>query len=199
MDYTILVNKKNIINENQIPKELEIVGKNFWKIENVFEEDFVYLEKIAAFNFNKMIRDCNTIFKSEVIPDSGYRSIEDQKKILKYYLREDQRGEEAYNTVALPYTSEHHTGLAIDVAIIKDGKYSDDITGDEPEIKWLHNNCFKYGFILRYPKNKVSITGYNYEPWHFRYVGLDIAEKIWKNNLALEEYYLLNFESSKIM
>ena len=71
--------------------------------------------------------------------------------------------------------------------MIKDGKYTDEISGNEPEIIELHNICHKYGFILRYPKDKTEITGYEYEPWHFRFVGLKLAKKIYDTKLTLEE------------
>ena len=71
--------------------------------------------------------------------------------------------------------------------MIKDGKYTDEISGNEPEIIELHSICHKYGFILRYPKDKTEITGYEYEPWHFRFVGLELAKKIYDTKLTLEE------------
>lgn len=187
MNYQILVNKNHPIKNNEISKNLVIIAKNLFPIDNVDDDEFIYLDEQAACYLNKMLNDCNNLFKSKVIPSSGYRSIEHQKKILDFYLRYDQRGSYAYNTVALPSQSEHHTGLAVDVSIIKDLKECD-IVGNEPEIMWLYNNCSKYGFILRYPKGKEQITGYDYEPWHFRYVGVDIAKYIMENNLTLEEY-----------
>ena len=62
---------------------------------------------------------------------------------------------------------------------------------DMDEIKWLINNCFNYGFILRYPENKEDITLYKFEPWHFRYVGVEVATYMYENNLCLEEYYAM--------
>ena len=87
----------------------------------------------------------------------------------------------------MPRASEHHTGLAIDIALIVNGEYMDKITGEEKEIKDLISMCYKYGFILRYPKGKENITGFIYEPWHFRFVGLELAQKVHDSGLALEE------------
>ena len=120
--------------------------------------------------------------------ESGYRSYEYQEKIYNEIVRE-KGFNYALRSVAKPGYSEHQTGLAIDICIYKDGKsYIEHDIEDYPETKWLHTNAHKYGFILRYPKDKEEITGYMYEPWHLRYVG-DISLYIYNNNLALEEYY----------
>ena len=77
----------------------------------------------------------------------------------------------------------------INFAYYENGIYNDDVKEDDKEAIWLKNNCWKYGFILRYPKGKEDITGYNFEPWHFRFVGLELAKKIYDEDLTLEEYY----------
>ena len=120
--------------------------------------------------------------------DSGYRTREYQEIVLQNDIKE--MGEAAYDKVALPGTSEHESGLAIDCGIVIDGKYFDELPEDAPITKWIHENCYKYGFIVRYPKGKEEITGYKYEPWHLRYVGLKLAKYLTKNNLTLDEYYL---------
>ena len=91
--------------------------------------------------------------------------------------------------MAIPGSSEHQTGLAFDVAFIRNNEYSLIALETDPEIKWLLKNAYKYGFILRYPKDKENITGYSYEPWHYRFVGIKLAKMLYKNNLTLEEYY----------
>ena len=96
----------------------------------------------------------------------------------------ETEGEEYTNLhIAKPGESEHHTGLAID---IKSGDTSPFIISKE--YVWLKKNAHKYGFILRYPEGKEEITGYAFEPWHYRYVGKKIAKFITKNNMTLEEY-----------
>lgn len=112
---------------------------------------------------------------------SGYRSYETQKRIYNNYI--SIWGQEYTDTTsARPGHSEHQTGLAFDV-----GKLTSSY-GETKEGIWLKNNCYKYGFIIRYLKGKENITGYSYEPWHIRYVGVDIATYIMENNLTLEEY-----------
>ena len=88
---------------------------------------------------------------------------------------------------AYPGTSEHQTGLCLDF-ITAQMTALDTSFEETSAFEWLSKNAYRYGFILRYPKDKTEITGYSYEPWHYRYVGVDAAAAIWKNNLTLEEY-----------
>ncbi len=112
---------------------------------------------------------------------SGYRSYSTQNAIYNNYIK--RWGQEYTDTVsARPGHSEHQTGLAFDV-----GKLNTNF-GQTKEGIWLKENCYKYGFIIRYLKGKEEITGYAYEPWHIRYVGIDSATEIMLNNLTLEEY-----------
>ena len=83
--------------------------------------------------------------------------------------------------------SEHQTGLAVDVS---NSSLDYDNFESTKEFYWMKNNAHKFGFILRYPKASFHITGFKYEPWHYRYVGIKIATYIYKNNLTLEEYLL---------
>ena len=115
---------------------------------------------------------------------SGFRSYSTQDRIYNNYVARD--GKVAADTYsARPGYSEHQSGLAFDVNQIND------TFNDSAEAKWLANNCYKYGFILRYPKGKEDITGYKYESWHFRYVGVDLATKLYNNGnwITLEEYF----------
>ena len=192
--YDILVNKENNIDKSYdeiIKKHLVSVGKLYNKDENKYTDNDILLEKVAAINLKSMLSRANKISKDiTIIPDSGYRNYEYQENVLNYYVKKDGY-ENALKKVSLPGTSEHHTGLAIDIAIFNDGKYIDDITGKEEPIVFLHNNAYRYGFILRYPKGKESITGYKYEPWHFRFVGLELAKELYEKDITLEEYYEL--------
>lgn len=122
---------------------------------------------------------------------SGFRSYSTQKAIFD--RKSQQRGEKSANaSVAKPGYSEHQTGLAMDV----EGHSSlgiglvDDF-GETPEGRWLAQHCHEYGFIIRYPKGKTSITGYIYEPWHIRYVGKEAAAEIHALDITFEEYILL--------
>lgn len=112
---------------------------------------------------------------------SGYRSYSYQAQLYDSYVaRDGQAAADRYS--ARPGHSEHQSGLAMDVGAI-DNNY-----GQTPAGQWLNAHCAEYGFILRYPQGKESITGYMYEPWHIRYVGSAAAEAIMANGLTLEEY-----------
>ena len=120
---------------------------------------------------------------------SGFRSFSYQTTLYNRYVSQD--GKEMADTYsARPGHSEHQTGLAFDVNQI------DNSFADTPEGKWMANNCYKYGFILRYPKGKTNETGYMYESWHFRYVGKELAEKLYNNGdwITMESYFGLTSE-----
>lgn len=113
---------------------------------------------------------------------SGFRSYTVQKSLYNSYVRRDgAKAADRYS--ARPGYSEHQTGLAFDI------NYADYRFKNTAEAKWLAANAYKYGFILRYPEGKESITGYMYEPWHYRYVGVESAKKIFDSGLTLEEYF----------
>ncbi|MGG3563587.1 M15 family metallopeptidase [Neobacillus rhizosphaerae] len=118
---------------------------------------------------------------------SAYRSHEAQTVLFNYYVSLD--GYEAARTYsAIPGTSEHETGLAIDVTG-GDGKCAaEDCFAGTPEADWLEKHAAEYGFIIRYPNGKDAVTGYKYEPWHLRYVGKSIAKQIMNRGITLEEY-----------
>lgn len=116
--------------------------------------------------------------------NSAYRSLGEQTQILELRTAEHMENfnldfqaarEKALETVALPGTSEHHLGLAVD------------LLGEEA-LAWLQEHCWDYGFIVRYPEDKYEYTGIIYEPWHFRYVGVEVAQDIRDSGLCLEEY-----------
>ncbi len=131
--------------------------------------------------FNKMQSDCAsqglTIWNA-----SGFRSYSLQESLYNRYCNRDGK-EAADRYSARPGYSEHQSGLAIDLNEITSA------FADTKEGKWIAENCYKYGFILRYPKEKEAQTGYMYEPWHIRYVGIDTATAIYNSGLCLEEYY----------
>ncbi len=122
----------------------------------------------------------------KMIVGSGYRSGATQKMYFDSYVR--SHGEvEARKFSALPGQSEHQTGLAVDISTNTKDCYLSECFILEPEGKWLAANAHTYGFILRYPEGKTDITGYNYEPWHYRYVGKDLANALYVSGLTLEE------------
>lgn len=113
--------------------------------------------------------------------ESGFRSYKRQEEIYNEYVKEV--GEETANTFsAKPGHSEHQSGLAFDVGII------DDSFEGTKECIWLRDNAHRFGFIVRYPKGKENITGYKYEPWHIRYIGVIHANNIYYSGKCLEEY-----------
>jgi zinc D-Ala-D-Ala carboxypeptidase len=121
-----------------------------------------------------------------LIIGSGYRSAALQQTYLNSAI--NSIGLEAANqAIALPGQSEHQTGLAVDISSASLGCYLDECFSGTDDGKWLSSNSYKYGFILRYPKGKETITGYQYEPWHFRYVGIELATALFESNLTLDE------------
>ena len=121
---------------------------------------------------------------------SGYRTHDKQEvlmqeKIAAYEAEGNSKSDAkslAENWVAIPGTSEHQLGIAVDIRADKQGSTNEQV------YEWLSQNAYKYGFILRYPSNKVEITGINYEPWHYRYVGNEAALAIQEQGMCLEEY-----------
>ena len=129
---------------------------------------------------------------------STYRSVGRQKALfqrkINFYLEkgydEETARAEAAKWVAAPGTSEHNLGLAADLVSADWYQSHDDLTEEfetTPEFAWLEEHCAEYGFILRYPKGKPAVTGIAYEPWHFRYVGVDAAQLLTAQGLCLEE------------
>lgn len=122
----------------------------------------------------------------ELENNSGFRPYDYQKKIYMQYCEEDgQALADTYS--ARPGHSEHQSGLCFDLNSISDE------FADTPEGRWVDENCRKYGLIIRFPKGKESFTGYKYEPWHLRYVGNALAEKLYNNGdwMTLEEWFSL--------
>lgn len=126
---------------------------------------------------------------------SAYRSYEQQRDVfnatMQNWINQGYTPLSAYDetkkSVAVPGTSEHATGLAVDI-IASEYEALDDRQGDTDEQKWLMEHCWEYGFILRYPQDKADITGIIYEPWHYRYVGKTAAKEITEMDVTLEEY-----------
>jgi len=118
---------------------------------------------------------------------SAYRTYNNQVSLLKSSIKSYGR-KTALTRTAYPGRSEHHTGLAIDITSKSMGWGIKQNFTNYPDGKWINDNCQNYGFIIRYPKGKESITGYIYEPWHLRYVGVDVAKEITSKGITFEEY-----------
>ena len=186
--YDLLINKKHPLSKDYVPDNLIITDNN----ENNFHE---FADPNHKPSIIKDVYEAFKVLQKEalkdginIIIDSGYRSYEYQQVIWDTYV-ENKGLEYTVTHVAPPGTSEHQSGLAIDFGAYRDGIFTSDITEDSKEYIWMINNAYKYGFILRYPKGKENITGYSFEPWHFRFIDLDIANYIHDNDITLEEYY----------
>lgn len=180
---TLLVNKYYYLTEDYVPENLEEISLSYarsgMQLVHEAKEAFETLSEEA---------------KKEgmnIIAMSSYRSYEYQVDLYNRYVETD--GKEAADTYsARAGYSEHQTGLAVDV-YNKELPYTS--FEQTEEFTWMQENAYKYGFILRFPKDKVNITGYQYESWHYRYIGEEVAEYIHKNNLTLEEYYVKELEN----
>lgn len=141
------------------------------------------LDKTLMSAWKKMLSDA-TAKGLNIYISSGYRSYNYQVLVYNTYVKSD--GVEKADTYSSrPGNSEHQTGLCFDLNTIEDSfQYTE-------EGKWINDNCYKYGFCIRFPKGKDEYTGYQYESWHLRYVGVDLATKLYNNGdwLSLEEYF----------
>ena len=175
-DFLVLVNKNNKLYSKYKPKDLEIINLKYSNKDK-------YLRKEAKEAFEKLSDDASKLNLS-IIAVSTFRSYSYQKNLYLDYV--NKKGKEYADACsARPGHSEHQTGLALDVM----GSNKDYNKFDESkEFNWMINNAYKYGFILRYPKGKEHITGFKYEPWHYRYVGKEAAKIIHDKNITLEEY-----------
>lgn len=178
----LLVNRKYGLDENYKPEKLTIPNIKF---NSESDDEEKHVSKTIVKSLEKMFNDA----LSEgivLIGNSGYRSYESQVETYNNRVRsEGRKMADAY--VAKPGFSEHQTGLCIDIT--NESKYF--VKGTK-EADWLNDNCYKYGFIIRYPEGKEDITGISYEPWHVRYVGIDVAKEIHNKNITLEEYLKKN-------
>lgn len=190
-DYYTEMNKTNIELENlilvnkyyQLDKDfkfddiVEVSNRHCYGEQSIRKE--VYDKFIEMFNAAKLEN-------LTIIINSSYRPYDYQENLWNRYAREN--GEKwADKYAARAGSSEHQTGLAIDVTTYNAKQQGDFEKTDE--FTWMTNNAYKYGFILRYPKDKENITGYSYEPWHYRYVGKKVAEKIHNLGITYDEYY----------
>lgn len=174
----ILVNKYNYLKKDYIPNNLETINEKYAKKN-------MKLVKEAKEAFEKMAEDAAKE-NLKIIAMSTYRSYEYQNNLYNNYVAQDGK-EKADTYSARAGYSEHQTGLAVD---IDNGDLPYTRFEETKEFTWMQDNAYKYGFILRYPKDKTYKTGYEYESWHYRYVGKKIAKYIQKNDITYDEYYI---------
>lgn len=184
VDRNMISLSRNFVPNNMVePKEFIHKDCTYDEVESkILIKEEVY---IAFKELDKFLRENGY----KVFIDSGYRSYSYQEYILNMY-KEKYGEEEGTKLCAKPGFSEHQLGLAIDLGFEnKDGIYISSITEDSEEYNILKCNAYKFGFILRYPKGKEDITKYNFEPWHFRYVGKRLSYILYEKDLTLDEYY----------
>ncbi len=176
----VLVNKEHAVSKDYTPKGLVTIDNKYTMYKNM------QLKKEAYEAYKKLYKDAKALGYNFKLC-STMRSYDTQRTLYNNSLK--NRGRKLTNLrSAYPGRSEHHTGLALDITSASIGwGLSQDFAKYE-DGKWLNEHCQDYGFILRYPADKTDVTGYAYEPWHFRYVGVEIAKDIMARDLTLEEY-----------
>ncbi len=169
----LLVNAENPLPADYVPEDLV----NLYEMRHSFRlaSSDIYMTRSAYEPMQDMFYAAELENVNGFIITSAYRSYDRQKEIFT-------ESEPGY--AQSPGASEHQTGLCFDVTAMNSG----DGFENTEQYKWLRANAHKFGFIQRYPANKSHITGISYEPWHYRYVGVDAAEYIYRNNITLEEY-----------
>ena len=179
-DYIVLTNKENLLSEDYIPPDL--VKLTCKKISS----DPIQMREVAA----NALSDMFAAAKEDGIilyAHSGYRSYRTQKTMYSNRLKKNNGKDDG--VVAYPGSSDHQTGLGIDI-INKAGigKKFTTAFAETKEGKWVAENCWIYGFVIRYQKNNEDITQIMFEPWHLRYVGVQVAQYMHENDLSLEEF-----------
>ena len=181
----IIANKHYALGSDYVPENLVQLSSKYGTGKN---NQMVQVAKDAFESLCKAAEDQGYTIRGI----SGYRSYEYQEELYNNYVLQDGKDEtDTYSSRA--GHSDHQTGLAIDVS---DGDTPYTSFGETDEFRWMQDNAYLYGFILRFPEGKENITGYQYESWHYRYVGVDIATYIHENNITFEEYYEM-FVSNK--
>jgi len=175
-DILVLVNKYHALSSDYIPKDLEAISARYNK---GFNNKLRHEARVA---FEEM---CENALKDniKIYSGSAYRSYSYQANLYNRYVSADGKAK-ADTYSARAGSSEHQTGLATDILNEK----LDFISGTDKEYTWLVENSYKYGFILRYPLDKEKVTGYMHEEWHFRYVGVEMAKKLYDEKITYDEY-----------
>jgi D-alanyl-D-alanine carboxypeptidase len=183
-DLVVVVNKQRALPADYVPSNL-VEPKIPFSFKEKSERKLMRPEAAAALEqlFAQAAKDNIKLYGV-----SAYRSYATQKSVFSHNVK-TQGEKEASQYSARPGTSEHQTGLAIDVSSPSANLALEETFGNTPEGKWLAKNAPAFGFIIRYPKGKEAITGYAYEPWHIRYVGVDAAKEISSKGITLEEYF----------
>ena len=146
------------------------------------------MREYAAKAMEAMFIEMRAAGYTDVSVTSAYRSYAYQESIFNMYLQQNNNDYEYVSTFSNPPgSSEHQTGLCADLHNLSSADVS---FANKPVYSWLYDNCWKFGYILRYPEDKVDVTDISFEPWHYRYVGKEVAQYLYENDLCLEEYWL---------
>ncbi|WP_044748303.1 D-Ala-D-Ala carboxypeptidase VanY [Bacillus alveayuensis] len=180
-----LVNKENNLPADYKPDDLVIPNVPFTFAEQNIDKRFMRAE--AAQALEQMFSAAKEAGVN-LVAASGYRSYERQQSLFVQEVAKSGK-EKAIHAVAQPGQSEHQTGLAMDITSPRVNYEITTAFGETREGKWVAEHAHKFGFIIRYPKGKEQITGYQYEPWHLRYVGKKAAKVMFERGLTLEEYF----------
>lgn len=180
----VVVNKERNLSDDYVPNDLVTITDVPTCLAN---PEVNQLRKIAANALTTMFEAAMEELEVQLYARSGYRSYNTQVSLYNGYV--SNHGKEAADKFsAKPGQSEHQTGLAMDITSDSVNLQLTEDFGDTDEGKWVSENAHKFGFIVRYQKGKEDITGYMYEPWHVRYVGEELAKKVYESGLTLEEY-----------
>lgn len=181
---TLLINKEYTLPKDYVPKDLVVPNVNFDIVGN--DERKLMRKEAANALENLFSAAANQGYYFTGV--SAYRSYNRQYQIFINNIVTKGK-DHTLKYSAVPGTSEHQSGLSIDITSRALKDRLDTVFANTPEGIWLARNAKDYGFIIRYPKDKENITGYAYEPWHIRYVGIGLANYLYKNNMTLDEYY----------
>lgn len=188
----ILANKENPLTED-FPEDKDLLVE----IPAEYRKDSViYLYTVALQALQAMMNDMFEAGLNDIYVTSAYRSYAYQEVLFNIYIDEEMESGLSYDEAVKkvltyssePGKSEHQTGLCVDFTTRAIGGVVDDVFETTAAFAWLKDNAWKYGFILRYPEDKVDITGYSYESWHYRFVGLERASVIYQTGICYEEY-----------
>jgi D-alanyl-D-alanine carboxypeptidase len=202
--YLLLANKVFVIGEGHVPDNLTRLDTAY-----TLNGKEISLSGNASAAATALIKEMRALGYSDIYITSAYRSYEYQMSLYNTYFNQEKAAhpdwsdaqikEKVLSYSAYPGTSEHQTGLCVDLFVSPamkelenyghEGQYPDDVGFAETrEFQWLRENAHRFGFILRYPEDKVDVTGYSYESWHYRFVGISAATEIYRSSLTLEEY-----------
>ena len=191
-----------VVKETDLSKgNLILVNKFYYLKQDFIPNDIVDVDINYSYANNRVTKETNDAFVEmakkakedniKLIANSSYRTYERQEEVYKeFYYSKGISYADKY--AARAGYSEHQTGLSLD--IFTSGSSTTSNFEESDAFRWLSENAYKYGFILRYPKGKEYLTGYNYESWHYRYLGKELAKKVYDSDLTFDEYYAYYME-----